>query len=154
MKSLENVIKDCLFDYVRIILKFEKALMDTYNLQENPYQCQRLFPRIGKVMIRNEVFDYRFHGAGCSFTYSDLEVHYDYYIPDDDYIMTVPWKFWRFVATSLQKSGGSEITIDEVADTLESLNNEGVIQKRLPDYLQYQIKFSWFENYSHFEQYG
>lgn len=152
--SLENNIQDCLFAYVQIIIRFEKALIDTYHLPDDPYQCQRLFPSSGKVKDATEVIEYKFHGSGCSFSYSDIEVHYDYLIPEADYIITVPWKFWRFVATYLSTKGESDITEDEVADAMERLNDSRAIQKVHPDYLQYQVSFLWFETYTFIEHYG
>lgn len=154
MGSLETTIEDCLFEYIQIILRFEKALIDTYNLEDNPYQCQSLFPRVGTMRAENEVFVYRYHGAGCSFDCSDLEVHYDYHISEPDYIVTVPWKFWRFVVTYLAKKCRPEITIEEVEEMLEKLNGKGVIQKVHPDYLQYHVSFSWFETYVPLADYG
>jgi len=154
MMLIERITEDCLFEYAKIILRFEKALVDTYRLGDNPYQCQRLFPSAGTVMSDNEVFEYRFHGRGCSFNYADLEVHYDYNIPEEDYIMTVPWKFWRFADTFLTKNREVTIPIDQIADMLEKLNEKGVIQKVHPDFLQYQIGFSWYETYVPLKEYG
>lgn len=150
--SITTIIKDCLFEYVQIILKFEQELIDTYNLEDNPYQCQRLFPRTGIIAVKTEVFEYRFHGSGCSFNFSGIEVYYDYKISDLDYITIVSWKFWRFVVTSLLKKKRDELTIEQVADTLEQLNTERIIKKNHPSYLNYQISFSWFEKYMPLEK--
>jgi hypothetical protein len=138
-------IKDCLFDYVKIILQFEEALTDTYNLTENPYRCKSLFfPKTGTVKTADKTFVYRFHGGGCSFEIGGIEVHYNYYIPEPNYIVTEPWKFWRFVATYLPKK---DMTKDVIAGILKKLSDEKILRKMYPDYLVYQIDFSWFKTY-------
>ena len=86
-------------------------MIEKYSLKDNPYKCQSSFPRKDIVKSANEVFDYRYHGAGCSFECSNFEVHYDYDITRSNYIITSPWKFGRFVATYLNQN--PEITIEE-----------------------------------------
>lgn len=150
----DTFIKYCLSNYVKIIWLFEKNLMLKYDLGDNPYQCQNLFPRRAMLKCDSGDFYYRFHGRGCSFNYLDYEVHYDYYITKADYITTVPWKFWRFVVTQSKKNGFRELTQDDVALELEKLNEIGIIQKVHPDYLEYQIIFSWVKSCSDKLYYG
>ena len=142
-----SIVKDCLFAYVDIILKFEKELTDKYNLDDNPYQRQNSFPRRAILESGDGVFDYHFHGGGCSFEHKGFEVHYDYYITLKNYISISPWKFWRFVTTYLEKNKKPEISIEEIAEILEELDKTGVIQKTQPGYLVYQVSFLWYVAY-------
>ncbi|WP_442159787.1 DUF6896 domain-containing protein, partial [Rhizobium leguminosarum] len=68
-----------------------------YDLPDNPFKCQSLYPRSGSIETRVGYFKYNFHGIGCSFENGNLEVHYDYNIVADNYLTTSPWKFWRFI---------------------------------------------------------
>jgi hypothetical protein len=143
----EAIIKECLFQYVQLILRFETALKKIYNLKDNPYRCQHFFPRAGKLETMADLFTYRFHGAGCSFEHNNVEVHYDYHIIEDNYLTTVSWKFWRFVVTYSNLKGWANLTNDEVDHELEALTSTKAIQRLYPHNLVYQINFSWVESF-------
>lgn len=142
-----SMIKDCLFRYVQIILQFEKALIEVYHLHDHPYQSQKLFPRTGTVKSGDDLFDYRFHGSGCSLKFQNLEIHFDYYIVLEDYISTNPWKFTEFIK-GYWANKESLPSIDKVEVALIELNQSSIIKKTYPDYLVYQISFSWFKTYT------
>jgi hypothetical protein len=150
----EATFKECLFNYVRLILSFEQSLVLKYNLEDNPYSCQSLFPRKGTIDTENGLFEYRFHGSGCSFDNKIYEVHYDYHIVEADYITTVPWKFWRFVVSEQRRRAFKDLTQEDVGVALKELDQAGVLKRLYPEYSVFGISFSWYTNYDSQMYYG
>ena len=135
----EQHIRKSVRAYVQKIFDFEIALMDRYDLQDNPFLQQQLFPKSGSIDVAGETAEYRFHGAGCSFTATGTEVHYNYLIDGRDYIATSPWNFWRFVVTWSGAGRPPRVSVDEVAGLLAILAADGILEQVRPGYLEYRV---------------
>lgn len=137
-------VKDCLYFYVKMIVEFENCLKSTYHLEGVPYHDLGKIPKNGVIQLNKFDCNYRFHGSGCTFNVGSIEVGYDFYINLENYIITSPWKFMRFI----ESYSDEKVSEAEVVNKLASLNSQGIVTKVYEEYLVYEVSFSWFYSFN------
>jgi len=135
--------QEFLYNYVDVILKCERGIMENYDLDSIPYLNQGRIPKRNKFLLDGIDLEYNFHGSGCTFILGSVELDYCIYIDREDYIVVSPWGFTCFVNTFLK----SDVIYTEaqIAEWLEGFNNLAIINKIYDEYLVYEISLTWYK---------
>ena len=141
-------VREMLFAYARKVIIFEKCLIENYNLLGHPYNEQSKFPKSGHVSLNNEDIEYSFHGRGCTIIWGQVEIGYDVYVTEKNYITVSPWKFLRFIQTFYHNQNSKQLTQRDSLNYLEELRVEDIIYKLNEEFMEYQIRMDWFESHN------
>lgn len=144
MKKEEAIIY--LYDFVRLIKSFEKELINSYKLDDHPYQyAGSLFPRIGEQKVNDINVKYKFHGRGCLLEMNDLVIDYNIDPTERDYIIITSFKFLRFLKS---KSDLLNLDIEATINLLMTLLESGVLIKSKDANMAFNVSTDWFESFN------
>ncbi len=101
MSNKEN-IKDIFLFYADTIIKFNKRIKQEFSTSNIPYEdAGKLFPKIGTIDIQQVTVPYRFHGAGCTFFWNEIEVYFSVDVTNKNWIVITPGGLQQFLSTYL-----------------------------------------------------
>lgn len=141
----EIEIQRLIFAYVDLILKCENSLREKFNIDGIPYAHQKITSKTGELNINATPLEYNFHGSACTIVFGSIELNYDVYLDRENYIVTSPWKFMRFINSYRQQT--TEINESIVTEYLQTLSRSGMISKVYKNYLVYEINFNWYVSF-------
>lgn len=143
MEEVEKYI--CLFlQYVR---KFHQFLITEYNIKGYPSynEAGKTFPRSGVVKVEGELFNYLYHGSGCTLTSANVIIDYDLDILGDNKLKISDWKFNRFIESYTK--GESKVSIDDLDGIFIQLVRKGVLEQNNPAVLVFSINENFFQSH-------
>ena len=135
-------IKTLLSTYVELILKCENILKEKYEIEEIPYANQKKLPKRNEINSRAGLLKYNFHGAGCTFFLSEVELSYDVDLTCKNYLVTSPWKYSQFLNSYLILE--DRIKEEEVDSFFLQFEKEGILDRVMSEYWNFRINFDWF----------
>ena len=111
------------------VYEFERALAKQFQTEHSLVydSWSKHIPRMGTIDINGQIWDYRFHGAGCALTFGKTQVDYDYAPMDTNTIKISEFYLEQFIH-SVQPEQELKKEITEVL--LYDLVKEGLLQKR------------------------
>jgi hypothetical protein len=92
--------------FIARILEFEAVLIDTYGLKDIPFLCQRSFPDKGLLVYKGNRIEYRFHGIGCTLSWSGAVISYHSYADRRPHIVVSPFHVEEYADSVGQGLGG------------------------------------------------
>lgn len=126
-------LRSCLEKYLRTIKSFQTALQSLHSFSEVPYNVAgREFSKAGSIEIDGIVFEYNYHGAGCSITQNgQIQLNYDIAPTVNEQVKISVWKFWKYVSTNnLQFENDEVVTELDVKSFFAYMESIGQLRKQ------------------------
>ena len=143
MEEVEKYI----YHFLQYVRRFNQFLITEYSINGYPSynEAGKVFPRSGVVNVEGELFNYRYHGSGCTLTVDDVIIDYDLNILGNNKIKISDWKFNRFIESYAK--GNSKISIDDLDGIFIQLVGKGVLEQKDSGIMVFIINESFFQNY-------
>lgn len=143
MEEVEKYI----YHFLQYVRRFNQFLITEYSINGYPSynEAGKVFPRSGVVNVEGELFNYRYHGSGCTLTVADVIIDYDLDILGNNKIKISDWKFNRFIESYAK--GNSKISIDDLDGIFIQLVGKGVLEQKDSGIMVFIINESFFQNY-------
>ncbi len=108
-------------DYENFIIKFENALKEKYQIEDDIYEHIDILNK--KDSFNN--YQYDFHGAGCRFTFDNIVCEYDFSLDEKSKYQFSLWKLKTFLE-SFYKNNIDNV---ELKISLEDLVSKKILKK-------------------------
>lgn len=120
-----------IFLFNGFIQKFNKILKDNYKFTEEPTynEAGNLFPRKGTVISNDTVFNYQYHGSGCTLIVGEgIWINYNIDVINNNEIRITAWRINKFIETYTNEQVSFDF--DEIDKVFLQLERKGVLIRR------------------------
>lgn len=134
-----EIIKQYVNVFHEQIQCFNNVLKQKYEFESEPTynDAGNIFPRKGNLTEKGNVYNYQFHGSGCTVIKNEVWINYNIDVLNNNEITITAWDIKKFIETSTNETSPYESSeINQIFLELEKMH---ILKRRDEDLMIFSI---------------